>query len=187
MIIPIIESIDENKIVKDADTVYRDCIMLVVKHPTEDKYLYLRNKKFGWNILIQGGIECNENPMISALRELTEETGYFDVKKIEKLPFEMDNVFYAAHKNVNRYAKIKTYFVELASLLQQGHEEEAEILFDTYENLYNLFGVPFRHHYYLLMVAIGLENPNDLDVASPTKLGSLELTNQQVSYRNSEL
>jgi hypothetical protein len=184
MKIPIIESIDENKLVADAKTVYRDCVMLVVKHPTENKYLYLRNKQFGWNILIQGGIEENENHMISAIRELVEETGYFDIKKIEKLPFEMDNVFYAAHKNVNRYARIKTYFIELASLAQQEHEEETEILFDTYENLYDLFGAPFRHHYYLLGVATGIQNTTDLDIGNPGKLGTLELANQRVSYRD---
>lgn len=184
--IPIIESIDENKVVKDAETIYRDCIMLVVKHPTENKYLYLHNKKFGWNVLIQGGIEKDENPMISALRELIEETGFYDIKKIEKLPFEMDNVFYAAHKNQNRYARIKTYFIELASLKQKEHEDEAEVLFDTYENLYDLFGAPFRHHYYLLGVAIGAQNPNDLDVNNSGKLGALELVNQQVSYRESD-
>ena len=183
MLIPIIESIDENKLVPSAETIYRDCIMLVVKHPTENKYLYLHNKKFGWNILIQGGVEDNESPMLSAVRELVEETGYSDIKKVEKLPFEMDNVFYAAHKNQNRYAKIKTYFIELNSLAQNQHEDEAEVLFDTYENLYNLFGAPFRHHYYLLSVAIGKENANDLDENNPHKLGSLELVNQKVLYR----
>jgi ADP-ribose pyrophosphatase YjhB (NUDIX family) len=185
MIIPIIESIDENKLVPSAEIVYRDCVMLVVKHPEESKYLYLHNKKFGWNILVQGGIEDGENPMVSAIRELIEETGYCDIKKVEKLPFEMDNVFYAAHKNQNRYAKIKIYFVELNSLTQIPHEDAAEVLFGTDENLYDLFGASFRHHYFLLGVAIGRENINNLDTSNPNKLGSVELTNQQVSYRNS--
>ena len=50
-IVPIIESIDDNKLVPSAKTVYRNCIMLVIKHPTENKFLYLHNKKFGWNVL----------------------------------------------------------------------------------------------------------------------------------------
>lgn len=49
-IVPIIESIDNNKLVPSAKTVYRNCIMLVIKHPTENKFLYLHNKKFGWNV-----------------------------------------------------------------------------------------------------------------------------------------
>lgn len=181
--IPIIESIDENKVNPDAKMVYRDCIMLVVKHPTENKYLYLHNKKFGWNVLVQGGIEDGENPMVSAIRELVEETGFNDIKKIEKIAIDFDNVYYAAHKGENRYAKIKTYFIELASLAQSEHEDDAEILFDTYENLYNLFGAPFRHHYFLLGAAIGVENINDLDTGTPEKLGSLTLVNHKVSYR----
>jgi len=182
--VPIIESIDENKVVPSAKTVYRDCIMLVVKHPSEDKYLYLHNKKFGWNILLQGGIDQNENMIVSAVRELIEETGFNDIKSVTKLDFEMDNVYYAAHKNENRYAMIKTFYIELNSLNQGSHEDEAEILFDNYENLYDLFGAPFRHHYYLLGLAIGKEK--NVVSKKTTKLGTLDLINHQVKYRKVE-
>lgn len=181
--IPIIESIDENKVVSSAKTVYRDSIMLVVKHPNENKYLYLHNKKFGWNILLQGGIDENENVLISAIRELIEETGFNDIRSVTKLDFEMDNVYYAAHNNENRYALIKTFYIELNSLNQIEHEDEAEILFDTYENLYDLFGASFRHHYYLLGVATGKEK--NLISSDVSKLGTLDLINQQVKYRES--
>ena len=181
-IVPIIESIDENKLVPSAKTVYRDCIMLVIKHPTEDKYLYLHNRKFDWNVLVQGGIEEGENPFVSAIREMTEETGFNDIKSITKLDFEMDNVYYAAHKNQNRYAIIKTFLIELNSLKQIEHEEESDILFDTYEKLYDIFGAPFRHHYYLLGIATGKQK-NEKN-ASQSKLGSLTLVNHKVTYRN---
>ena len=178
--VPIIESIDENKPLEGARVVYRNAVIIVVKHPFEDKYLYLHNKKFGWNILVQGGIEDDEDPAISAVRELEEETGYFDIKKIEKMPFEMDNVFYAAHKNENRYAIIKNYYIELASLKQKEHEDDAEVLFENYEKLYDIFGPQFRHHYFLIGLATGKENLNDI---SEKKLGSVELVNHKVSYR----
>lgn len=182
MIIPIIESIDENKVVQNAKTVYRDSIMLVVKHPKEDKYLYLHNKKFGWNILIQGGVDQGENVLISAIRELIEETGYNDIKSIKKLDFEMDNVYYAAHKKENRYAMIKTFYIELNSLEQIKHEDEADVFFDTYKNLYDLFGPSFRHHYYLLGIALNKEELKKNK--DKTMLGSIKLTNQIVKYRN---
>ncbi len=179
--IPVIESIDENKPILGVKTVYRDSIMLVVKHPHEDKYLYLHNKKFDWNILLQGGIDENENMLISAIRELIEETGYNDIKSVTKLDFEMDNVYYAAHKNENRYALIKTFYIELNSLYQLEYEDDAEVLFETYENLYDLFGAPFRHHYYLLGIATGKEVFTVNDDSS--KLGNVTLINQQVKYR----
>ncbi len=180
-LVPIIESIDDNKLVATAKTVYRDCIMLVIKHAIENKFLYLHNKKFGWNVLVQGGIEEGENAFISAIREMTEETGYYDIKSITKLDFEMDNVYYAAHKNQNRYAIIKTFYIELNSLKQIEHEDESETLFDTYENLYDIFDAPFRHHYYLLGIATGKQQ--NIDSKNQSKLGNLDLVNHKVTYR----
>lgn len=113
---------------------------------------------------------------------MTEETGYYDMKSITKLDFEMDNVYYAAHKNQNRYAIIETFYIELNSLNQIEHENESDILFDTYENLFDIFDAPFRHHYYLLGIAIGKQQ----NVASKdqSKLGTLDLINHKVTYRN---
>lgn len=182
--VPIIESIDENKLVPEAKTIYRDCIMLVIKHPTLNKYLYLHNKKFGWNVLVQGGIEPGENPFIAAIREMTEETGYTDIKSITKLDFEMDNVYYAAHKNQNRYAIIKTFYIELNSLKQTDHETAAEVKFATYQQLERIFGAPFVHHYYLLGIATG--NQKNVPSKSQSKLGTLKLVNQKVTYRSQQ-
>lgn len=181
-IVPIIESIDGNKVVPNAETIYRDCVMLVVKHPKEKKYLYLHNILFGWNVLVQGGIEKGENEYASALRELKEETGFCDVKSIKKLDFYMDNVYYAAHKKQNRYAVIQTFYIELKSLKQVEHEQESEILFDTYDNLFEIFGEPFRHHFYLLGIA--LKKQKNVVSNDESKLGTLTLVNHKVTYRN---
>ncbi|MDE6583424.1 MAG: hypothetical protein K2K31_02085, partial [Clostridia bacterium] len=87
-----------------------------------------------------------------------------------------------AHKNQTRYAIIKTFYIELNSLKQVAHEDESEILFDTYENLFDIFGAPFRHHYYLLGIATGKQK--NVENKNQSKLGSLDLVNHKVTYRN---
>ena len=74
--------------------------------------------------------------------------------------------------------------IELNSLQQTEHENDAEILFDSYENLYEIFGAAFRHHFYLLSIATGKQK----NVASQdqSKLGTLDLVNHKVTYRNLE-
>ena len=180
-LIPIIESVDENAVRGDAETIYRDCIMLVVKHPGEEKYLYISNKKFGWNFLVQGGIEEGENMLVSAIRELVEETGFTDIKSVKKLDFIMDNVYYAAHKKQNRYAVVYTFYIELNSLTQKEHEDVGKIKFDTYKNLKDIFGAAFVHHYYLLGIATG--NQKEEVSVDKTRLGENKLVNHMVKYR----
>jgi hypothetical protein len=47
----------------------------------------------------------------------------------------------------------------------------------------HVFGPAFRHHYFLLGVAMGKQDVNKLDVNDENHLGSVELVNQKVSYR----
>ena len=89
---------------EDKKTVRRLTAYSFVKHWNEDKYLCLDWEKFKWHSCIVGEIKKNEDIVEVAKREITEETGYKNIKFIKKLPGEFHNYFYAEHKGINRYA-----------------------------------------------------------------------------------
>ncbi|HBB03543.1 TPA: hypothetical protein DCZ39_01375 [Patescibacteria group bacterium] len=60
-----------------------------------------------------GGIEDGESEIQAAIREVTEETGYTNIKFIEKVPFEIQANFFAAHKDVNRKIHVNTLVFDL--------------------------------------------------------------------------
>ncbi len=89
---------------KDKPTVRRRTAYALVKHWSEDKYICLDWEKFGWHSGIIGGIEEGEDPIVAASREIIEETGYQNPVFVKYIGEAMHNYFYAAHKEVNRYA-----------------------------------------------------------------------------------
>ncbi len=106
----------------------RKVVVVVMKHPTEDKYLCMNNKKFGWIDFVMGGIEGDETPPEAAARELEEESGYTDYELAGELPDIYYDNFYAAHKDVNRHIEVHTVYGKLKSLeKKERSEEEAEI------------------------------------------------------------
>ncbi len=68
----------------DKEMTERRVVNAVIKHPTEDKYLCVHNKKFNWINFVMGGIEGDETPIEAAIREVVEETGYTDISRLIK-------------------------------------------------------------------------------------------------------
>lgn len=99
-------------------------IMLVVKHPTEEKIIQLKWKKVPWKTFVIGGVEDNETYEEGALRELKEETGFKNIKSMKQLGWQMESHFFAKHKDVNRRAFPKVFWVELEDLEQDELSEE---------------------------------------------------------------
>jgi len=97
----------------DLEFVERDGVAVWVKHWSEDKYLMLDWEKFGWKTPILGGIESGETQEDAAAREVKEETGYQNIKSIEKIGFEAHAKFFARHKNVNRLARFNAFVATL--------------------------------------------------------------------------
>ena len=154
VIMPVNASLDENKPREDKEWVNRENVVLIVKHWSEDKYLYIGYKKQDWQCFISGGVEKDETHKEAAIRELKEESGYISVKEIKEMPFKMANVFYAAHKGVNRYSTVTSFYIELlngeCNELSLEEQEEHEVKWETKENLYEILKNGFTDQIWLL-------------------------------------
>jgi leucyl-tRNA synthetase/ADP-ribose pyrophosphatase YjhB (NUDIX family) len=98
----------------------RHAALAIVQHPTEDKYLILGLKQWQTETFSfpMGGIDRGETPAQTAVRELTEETGYAHVASATDLGAEYIAEFYHEVKRVNRRAHVHPVLVRLADLHQ---------------------------------------------------------------------
>ncbi len=154
VIMPVNTSLDENRPREDKEWKYRENVVLIVKHWQEEKYLYINYKQQNWQCFISGGIDNGESSYEAAVRELKEESGYTNIKNIEELPFKMANVFYAAHKGVNRYSTVTSFYIELADsnqiLISTNEKDEHEIKWGTKEELHEILKNGFTDQIWLL-------------------------------------
>ena len=159
VIMPVNASLDENKPREDKPWKHRNNVVLIVKHWQEDKYLYIDYNKQNWKCFISGGVEENETFKEAAIRELKEESGYYDIKIIKEMPFKMANVFYAAHKGINRYSLVTSFYIELNSLkkeeISEIEKEEHTIKWEEKEKLYEILKNGFTDQIWLLKQLLG--------------------------------
>ncbi len=116
VVIPLFEELSgQDAIREDKETVTRHNAYMFLKHHTEDKYLCLDWEKYGWHSGIIGGIDEGEDPIVAAVREIQEETGYQNVRFVKRIGYGHRNHFFAAHKDVNRYALGEDMLFELVN------------------------------------------------------------------------
>ncbi|MDO8664174.1 MAG: class I tRNA ligase family protein [Candidatus Liptonbacteria bacterium] len=88
----------------DKKTIKRKTAYAFLWDRKNNRYLCLDWEKFGWHSGIIGGVEDGEDYIKAGKREISEETGYKNIKFVKYLGGEVHNHFFAAHKDENRYA-----------------------------------------------------------------------------------
>lgn len=109
----------------------RNVVHIILRDPKKKETLimFLKGEKWKGNHPINfiiGGIEEGESEVETAVREIKEETGYTNVKFVEKIPFENQARFFAAHKGLNRVVHVHTLVFDLIG------PEKVEIVEDEY-------------------------------------------------------
>src|SRR3989344_3386873 len=98
----------------------RDCVIAILKHWSEDKYLCLDWKHYNLKYFVSGGIETGEDAVAAGAREIHEETGYTKARFVRKLGTTIHSHFFQPLKKQNTRGK----FVPLLFQLEDGTQEE---------------------------------------------------------------
>ena len=114
----------------DKETVVRENVHAIVHDPKTNRFLILRNKEHAWDTVVIGGIEKGEDPIEAARREVTEETGYTNLKYIRTLGNPVQAGYFAKHKDQNRVAISTCVYFQLVGdeRIELAEDEGNEIL-----------------------------------------------------------
>ncbi|MFA5603035.1 MAG: leucine--tRNA ligase [Bacilli bacterium] len=115
---------------KDKEDTTRKVSLAILKHWKEDKYAVQVYKTQPWKGFIMGGVEEGETPEEAIKREVMEEGGYLNIKKVTPIDFRHFDSFYAAHKGVNRVAEHFDFIVELEDDKYEEPTEEERATYD---------------------------------------------------------
>ena len=153
----------------------RNVILAIIKHWNEDKYLVIRYKKDNSRAFLTGGIDDNEDPKDTVIREIKEETGFINIRKIEKI-CNTECTFYHNRKNKNLKEFTYNYYVELENgeNIEVSKEEQNILDFEwvNEEELENI--ISYEEHYYPFKIYKERQNNELLGVDKVFNLGFKE-------------
>ena len=100
---------EQDYILKEIDEKVKNSIVAIVHDKKNDKYLTINWHSFGGRLFVGGTKKENESSIDCAIREIKEETGYFDISLVYE-GFKINHHYYAYNKD--------TYFnIEATPLL----------------------------------------------------------------------
>jgi len=100
---------------------FRQSIVAIVRNPKDGKLLSLNwGNKMGGNLFIGGGVECEEDIVKCAEREIREETGYKSIKFVSQTE-RVHHHYVAFSKGVNRCIHANGF---LFDLINEEREEQ---------------------------------------------------------------
>ena len=121
--LPIIEVIEPETGTPQENPEYRSSIVALVRNPVDDTYLSINWGEKGGNLFIGGGLDEGETAEEAARREITEETGYQNVRFVEATGVIHHNYF-AHSKNVARRIDAVGLLFELMDDIQVATQLE---------------------------------------------------------------
>ena len=114
----------------------KNAIIAIVRNPRTGQVLTLdwgpRKDNHGGTMFIGGGMEEGEDPIETARREITEETGYINVKHVASADSWINNHFYSNVKNKHVYVRFLPILFELID------EEQIDQHLDENENQFSI-------------------------------------------------
>ena len=126
----------------DVEIIERDPIAVIIKHPSENKFLLAHWKNANWCGLLTGGIEDGDTLSETVRKEILEETGYTNIGTIIETDCVSHGLFYHTIKHVNRLAHYHLVITELTDVSQMAVSEEeqaiAEFAWAEYDDVENL-------------------------------------------------
>lgn len=145
VIAPYFTGSQNDKIKKNVKLETRHSVIAVIKHPKKDCFLCVKTKQRMCQSFVMGGIENNETPEETAIREVQEETGYQNVNIQYTSAFKIVNHFYAENKGVNRLSFLNIVFGQLNDLsskpISKEENEKHDVLWVAKDELKNFLNL----------------------------------------------
>ena len=106
--------ISGNAPVPGKTTIRRQNVLCILKHRSQDSYGILLWTTLDRKSFVMGGVD-EDTLEAAGMREISEETGYTDIKYIQTMEHEVHAEYFAAHKDINRYSIEKCAVYQLLS------------------------------------------------------------------------
>src|SRR3990167_6944639 len=139
---------DEDAWRKNEPEVKRETVVCLVKHWSENKFLFLKKKLVDKAIVAVAGGTDGEDLIIAGQREIREETGFLNSRYIKNLGSQVFYRFFSVVSKQNRISELKPLYFELTNgekeeISEEEKKQHDSIWLSEYEIEHYLVGRPF--------------------------------------------